>query len=313
MASYILILCIILALELVYIRIAKRAEIIDVPTSRSSHTRQGVVRGGGIVFLFGLLAWWILSGFNDPIAVSGIILVGAVSFADDICGVKISMRLVAQIIAVGMILWQAGFYTVTHPALWVVTLLGAVFVINAFNFMDGINGSLCLYSLVTFATLLYIDLAVVPNFISPALLIISTGSALIFSFFNARNRAICFAGDIGSITVGAITVYALISLVMATSNVGWIVLVAVYATDAALTLARRIALRCNIFQAHRMHAYQILSNEHGRHQLVVAGTIAALQLTINIFAIFLNAPYLLLAISLMCLAIPYVAIVRTPR
>lgn len=90
---------------------------------------------------------------------------------------------------------------------------------------------------------------------------------------------------------------------------GWIVLVSVYGTDAALTILRRIAMRKNIFEAHRMHAYQLLCNELGHSHLAVAATYAAIQLAINAGAIFLPINrYVYLGCVIAVLSLGYILI-----
>ena len=70
-------------------------------------------------------------------------------------------------------------------------------VINAYNFMDGINGITGGYSLVVLGALAYINCAVT-QFVMPELIYIAIAGCLVFCFFNFRKKAKCFAGDCGS-------------------------------------------------------------------------------------------------------------------
>lgn len=281
---YALIFFLLLIFEIAYIRCARRAGIVDVPNVRSSHSGN-VVRGGGILYFFGLLIWWLWGGCAHWPLMLAIASLAAISFADDLHEMPVWARLMVQIGAAVVIVWQSA--GVPLPGLWWLT---AVFVgvgmINAFNFMDGLNGLVGLYSIVLFAALAYINIYIAPGFIDQRLLIISCMTSLVFCFFNFRQQALCFAGDVGSIVVGAISFYAVLRLVLYTGSIGWAVLVIVFGVDVVLTIARRIAMGQNVLKAHRMHAYQIASNELGAGQLAVSSSVALIQLAIDIPAIF---------------------------
>ena len=60
---YLLILVLLFLAELFYFKIADRCNIIDKPNERSSHTKV-TLRGGGIIFYFGALAYFLTSGFE---------------------------------------------------------------------------------------------------------------------------------------------------------------------------------------------------------------------------------------------------------
>lgn len=114
--------------------------------------------------------------------------------------------------------------------------------------------------------------------------------------------------------MGAVMFFGLLSLIITTGQWTWIVLVAVYGTDAALTVLRRLVAGQNIFRSHRLHAYQLLCNEMGCPQLPVAGAYAAMQLAINAGAIFLEInPYVYLSSVIAGLSIFYIIIIRTAK
>ena len=92
MQTYLLLFFVLLATELAYFRIADRCNIIDRPNERSSHSSI-VLRGGGIIFLFGLWVWACFFGPAYPWFLAGVTLVAGVSFVDDIRWLPDSVRL----------------------------------------------------------------------------------------------------------------------------------------------------------------------------------------------------------------------------
>ncbi|MDR3268214.1 MAG: UDP-GlcNAc--UDP-phosphate GlcNAc-1-phosphate transferase, partial [Tannerella sp.] len=152
-------------------------------------------------------------------------------------------------------------------------------ILNAYNFMDGINGITGLYSLSVLAGLQYVNCRIVaftpPDFINYAIV-----ACLVFLFFNYRKHAKCFAGDVGSMAIAFWIMVLLFQLMIASGSVRWILFLAVYGVDSVATILHRIYLKQNIFQAHRMHFYQVLTNERGISHLKVSALYAMVQLAI---------------------------------
>lgn len=134
-------------LEVVYFRMAARFNIIDKPNERSSHSSI-VLRGGGIIFLFGVWLWCVLFGFHYPLFLAAVTLAAGISFIDDIHSLPDSVRLVIQFIAMGLMIGQIFLSDsfVFGESLWakiafvVIALIVCVGATNIYNFMDGING-----------------------------------------------------------------------------------------------------------------------------------------------------------------------------
>ena len=101
------------------------------------------------------------------------------------------------------------------------------------------------------------------SFIEQAYLIVAIIGMLVFSIFNFRpkGKAKCFAGDVGSIGIAFIILFALGKLMLATQDVTYIVFFLMYGIDGSLTIFHRIMLHENLGQAHRKHAFQLMSNE----------------------------------------------------
>jgi UDP-N-acetylmuramyl pentapeptide phosphotransferase/UDP-N-acetylglucosamine-1-phosphate transferase len=145
--------------------------------------------------------------------------------------------------------------------------------------MDGINGITGLYSLAILASLQYVNLQILtftpPDFINFAIL-----ACLVFLFFNYRERAKCFAGDVGSMGISFWIVTLLLQLMIKSHSIIWIFFLVVYGVDTICTILHRIYLKQNIFEAHRLHFYQILSNEKGISHLKVSFLYAVIQLLV---------------------------------
>jgi len=270
---------VLVALEMIYFKVAAHFAIIDKPNQRSSHAIP-TIRGGGIVFVFALLVWFITHDFEYPALIIGALMIAVVSFLDDIGEQSARIRLVIQLVGLMFIGWQAGF---TDQPVWIsfIVIVVGVGTLNAFNFMDGINGITGVYSLVNLVTFYYINRSIVA-FTENDLIITMITGVVVFLFFNFRKRARCFAGDVGSVTIAFVQLFLLLKLVHATNNYGWILLFLVYGVDTVITIVYRLTRKENIFQAHRQHLFQYFSNELGVPHLWVALLYGTLQAAANV-------------------------------
>lgn len=292
-----LILTLLFVLEVVYFRVADRLNIIDRPNERSSH-RQVVLRGGGIIFLLGMWLWAIFYGIQYPWFLVGLTLIAGVSFIDDIHSLPDSVRLVAQFSAMFMMFQELGILNLNQWWMVVAALIVGVGIINAYNFMDGINGITGGYTLAVLLPLLWIDTHG-PSFVAPSLLVVAILSCLVFCFFNFRTQARCFAGDVGSVGIAFIVVFALGGLIIQTKDITYIILLALYGVDSVLTICHRIQLHENLGRAHRKHMYQLMANELGMRHTTVATIYSALQLLISMGLILLPVNHWLYAIGVL--------------
>lgn len=282
--EYIVVLVVLFIAELVYFKIADRYNIIDKPNERSSHT-QLTLRGGGIVFYFGALAYFLYSGFEYPYFFIGLTAITAISFLDDIFTLSNKIRLVVHLISVLLMFYQWNLFALSW--LWVLpALIGVIGTINAYNFMDGINGITAWYSIIVLALLASVNTEV--GFIDPSLIVYVMLGAAVFAFFNFRVKAKSFAGDVGSVSMAFIVVFLLGQLIITTGNFIYILFLAVYGIDAVWTIVRRALKKENIFEAHRSHLYQYLSNEAGINKLYVAFGYGVLQFVIGSAVISLS-------------------------
>lgn len=281
--STILILLTLFLLELFYFKIAGHYNIIDKPNHRSSHTSL-TIRGGGVIFCLSAILYFCLYTFNYPYFIIGLFLISVISFLDDLLTLNNKIRLAVHLISVGLMFYQLDVFVL--PWYWLV--IAGIFVIgtiNAYNFMDGINGITGFYSLIIIATLYYINEYII-TFTSKELLIITGLSLIVFNFFNFRKRAKCFAGDVGSVSIAFIILFLLLQLIIQTKDFSYILLLLVYGFDAVTTIIFRAIRREKITEAHRSHFYQYLVNEKKMPHLVVSSLYGLVQLSINILIIF---------------------------
>ena len=297
---YIIIFALLLAIELVYFKIADKFNIIDKPNERSSHSTI-VLRGGGIIFaisIFVWMLWQMLNGewgiVNDYLPfIVGLFLIAGLSFVDDIHSLPDSVRLVVQFTAMALMFWSMD---IMQWQLWwviIIALIVCVGATNIINFMDGINGITAGYGLAMLLPIALVNgswLKVHGNyFIEPSYLIVAIIGLLVFCIFNFRSKgkAKCFAGDVGSIGIAFIIIFALGRLMWVTQDVTYIVFFLVYGVDGTLTIFHRIMLHENLGQAHRKHAYQLMANELKMSHVTVSLLYMGIQLAISLGFIYL--------------------------
>ena len=174
----------------------------------------------------------------------------------------------------------------------IVALFFCVGATNIINFMDGINGITAGYALAMLVPIALLDSSSkfqVSGFIEPSYLVVAIIGVLVFSIFNFRpkGKAKCFAGDVGSIGIAFIILFALGRLMFATQDVTYIVFFLMYGVDGSLTIFHRIMLHENLGQAHRKHAFQLMSNELKMGHVTVTFIYMITQLIISLGFIYL--------------------------
>ena len=302
--TYVIIAALLLAAELIYFRIADKCNIIDKPNERSSHSTI-VLRGGGIIFSLSMIVWAILMVVQGRDIVPylpfliGLVLICGVSFWDDVHSLPDSVRLVAQFTAMALMFWSMG---IMHWNMWwfvIIALIVCVGATNVINFMDGINGITAGYALAVLVPLALVNEeiagqarnegAIGAGFIEPSYLIVAIIGVLVFSIFNFRpkGKAKCFAGDVGSIGIAFIMLFAIGKLIVQTGDITYLIFLLVYGIDGVLTICHRILLHENLGEAHRKHAYQLMANELKMSHMVVSLLYMAMQLVVSLGFIYL--------------------------
>ena len=321
MWMYVVIFVALLVAELLYFRVAKRFGIVDEPSVRSSHT-SAVLRGGGIIIPLSMFLWAFLLVLMNAGSVTvdhwpflmGLLLIAVTGFIDDVRSLPAMLRLVVMFVVVGLMLGQVllenGGVAVDHwlngVVLFIVALIVFVGGVNIINFMDGINGITAGYGLVVLVSLILLNGRSEVPFTPNSFLWVAALGVLVFGLFNFRpkGKAKCFAGDVGSLSVGFILVFSLFRLIRQTGDVTWIVLMVVYGVDGVLTIIHRLMLHENISVAHRKHAYQLMANELKMDHRVVTALYMVMQLVISLVAIYL-IPNTVIAhwVYLVCVAV----------
>ena len=264
---YLIILVLLFLAELFYFYIADKYNIIDKPNERSSHARI-TLRGGGVIFYFGVLAYFLTNHFEYPWFMLALTLITLISFIDDIRSTSQVLRLVFHFSAMGLMFYQWGLFSLPWWTI-LVALIICTGIINAYNFMDGINGITGGYSLIILGALAFINHSVV-SFAEPDLIYTMLCAVLVFNFFNFRKRAKCFAGDVGAVSIAFTILFLIGRLIIQTGDFSWIILLVVYGIDSVLTIVHRLMLHENIGLPHRKHLYQIMANELRMPHVVVA-------------------------------------------
>ena len=291
---YGIVIVILLVLELLYFKLADKFNIIDKPNERSSHSSI-VLRGGGVIFSLAMVAWTVMMIVQGEWSVVleylpflvGLLLVAGVSFWDDVKSLPDSVRLVVQFGAMALMFWSMG---IMHWNMWWIVLVALVVCVgatNVINFMDGINGITAGYALAVLLPLLLLNGSI--GFIAESYLVVAIIGVLVFCLFNFRpkGKAKCFAGDVGSIAIAFIMLFAIGRLVVMTQDVTYLIFLLVYGVDGCLTICHRILLHENLGEAHRKHAYQLMANELNIGHVKVSLLYMAMQLVVSLGFIYL--------------------------
>jgi len=262
---------------LLYFKVAIRYNIIDKPNERSSHSKN-IIRGGGVIFLAASFVALIL--YPDYwIFVLGTFTIGTISFIDDRITLSNKIRLLFHLTAVGLLFLELNVFQIFPIYITSTLFVFVIGTINAYNFMDGINGITGVYSLVVLGGLQYVNYKTT-SFIEKDLIWLPILASLVFLCFNFRKTARCFAGDVGSITIAFWILFLLLKLIIHTADVSYILFLLIYGLDAATTVIFRAIRRENIFEAHRSHFYQFLANEKRISHLYVATGYGFVQLIV---------------------------------
>lgn len=265
--TYFIILILLFVAELLYFRIADRYNIIDKPNERSSHSYV-TLRGGGIIFYIGVFFYFLFNQYAYPWFFAGLTLISIVCFIDDVGSLPSLFRLCIQILAMGLMFYEWNLFAMPWYV-WLVALILCTGTINAFNFMDGINGITGGYGIVIASALWYINEKII-SFTDENLIVILILSLAVFNVFNFRTKARCFAGDVGAASVAFILIFLLGRLIIQTGDFSYLVLLALYGVDTVLTILHRIILKEPLMVAHRKHMYQLMANELKIPHIVVS-------------------------------------------
>lgn len=260
----------------IYIGIAKRFRIFDIPNERSSHI-EVVPRGGGIAFIMAffvsLVALTIKDVVKEPVYITllvGGLSVGLIGLLDDIKGLSLKARLIVHVVSAIFAVSQLAelptvFGIENYIILSVIAVIAIVWSINLFNFMDGINGLAgfeAVFISLSAALILYIN----DEFFHAVTLFALAMCCIGFLLLNFPAGKL-FMGDSGSGFLGfCIAIYAIGTSV--TDNISpwsWFILYGVFVVDATYTLITRIITRQKWWEGHSLHGYQKLTKSLKSH------------------------------------------------
>ncbi|WP_143960712.1 MraY family glycosyltransferase [Litoribacter populi] len=299
---YLFALCALLITEIIYIQLARNYRIVDIPTDRSSH-KVPTVRGGGVIFPIALILPFYFGEINQSLVIV-VLLVATISFLDDMFSLSQLPRAIAQIAGTLYIFYDLGVFQIEWFYILICTVLFFGW-INAFNFMDGINGISVLYCLVSLISFSFLEV----NFIYHETFVILGLACMVFSVFNLRQKAVAFLGDVGSISLAIILGYFMVHTIVQTGNFFYLIFFSIYGVDTIITIFIRLIKKENILHPHRSHLYQYLVNERGISHLTVSATYAICQLLLNTVLIHLvgmeNMTAITFTLTLCCIFFLY--------
>ncbi|MBD3916650.1 UDP-phosphate glycosyltransferase [Nocardioides hwasunensis] len=292
----------------------RKWQIIDVPNARSSHSAP-VPRGGGIGILVGVLAGVLASQLavgghlenevDKPVLAWLPLLVAlamaALGLMDDMSSLPGSVRLAVQAVVFGLASWGLAASTSDMDvSSWLFVPLAAfvgVGFVNAFNFMDGVNGISSLNAIVAgtwFAWLgAYQD---VDGLVVPGLAL--AGASLGFLPWNAP-RARIFLGDVGSYAIGALIIMmSVVSWVQGVPIALCVAPLVIYVVDTGWAITKRAMGGRALMDAHREHVYQRLVDSGWSH-LGASLTTAAASVACVTVAVVLQRYSSLVALTAM--------------
>ena len=311
-------------------RLLKKNNILDIPNERSSHVIS-TPRGGGIGIVSAIIIGWIVDrtftltlNSHDIIILGGCFGLAIVCFIDDIRGLPAASKLIFQIIFM-------------FPGFWIISETGGIFrgwldieldmlftgllwlwFINLFNFMDGIDGLTGVEVFVLGVGLAFFSATGIINeqVLGPS--VVFMASALGFLVWNWAPSKV-FLGDVGSIPLGYLIGWSLISITPETiSHPSLLVIILIlpgyYLADASITLGVRILRRKNIFEAHRYHFYQKAVQNGASHSTVCIAVLVVNILLLSIALMFAGSkPIFALITSGIVIGILFVWMLRKTK
>ncbi|WP_287709751.1 hypothetical protein, partial [Microcystis sp. M054S2] len=182
---------------------------------------------------------------------------------------------------VSLLLWQTGGLFKMKTWQIVPGFILVVGIINSYNFMDGINGMNALYSIAMIGILGILRVNGIIILPVPEVFYSLMSALLAFSLFNVRKKALCFSGDVGSISIAYIVSLMIIQVMIATDSSVWILLFGVYGLDSVGTIVLRIIRGEKVWMPHRTHFYQYLVNERKWPHVQVSLMYASLQFLLS--------------------------------
>lgn len=295
-----------------------RLGVFDVPNHRSSHSRI-TLRGGGVAPLLGILVGGIWAGATLDgearllvgVVIAAAVIMSLVGLAEDIRGLRVVVRAGLQLLIGAAIAVTLGAASGIH---WLWIPVAALFFaanVNFTNFMDGVNGISGIHGLVV--GLIYAALGALSDL--PGLVAVGLIIAASFVAFVPWNFAPpgMFLGDVGSYLLGGVVgATAIAALTAGLDPVAALAPLAIYWADAVSTLFRRAAQGEPVFEAHRSHAYQRLTNTGFSH-IVVAVIVGVFTAAVGGIGLLVGASLLNSWLAAVLILVGAVGFLTLPR
>lgn len=299
---------------------------LDKPNSRSLHETP-TPRLGGIAILVGIilpLFWFSLNGVinsNYSLVLLSLALVAGISIIDDFYSISFVIRIIVHLIAAFIIVDSGylvtdivtgwGAYTLPIIVASALSVFFIVWMINLYNFMDGVDGiagGMAVFGFGTFALIGFIE-SQMDFAISSLVISLSSLGFLLWNYPPAK----IFMGDSGSSSLGLLAA----TLALYSHAEGFIpiwvsvIIFSPFIVDATVTLIRRILRRERFWDAHKSHYYQQVAESGGISRMKLVNLEYGLMLVCSVIATTTyNAGLLVQLLSMLVLAILYFVLMR---
>ncbi len=282
------------------------------------------VVGGGFIYWVSIVILYVTLCSFEPwqckVWVGGLTILAFTCWYDDFRPLPVFPRMVIQLLAVAALIWQLCYSHAEIWPWWMVPIAAfvAIWQLNAWNFMDGINGITGTMTIAVALPLMFCAPVSIKDatFLNLVISLVVICASLAFLIFNFRNKAKCFAGDVGSVSIAFILMFLWGNILVVNHNWWTIVFFAVYLVDAGLTLLLRLLQHENVFKPHRKHAYQQLVYRYRWNPLLVSSIYSLVQLVVSIIAIAISSlifKYIYLGLVFLLLSGIYLCIVKRRR
>jgi UDP-N-acetylmuramyl pentapeptide phosphotransferase/UDP-N-acetylglucosamine-1-phosphate transferase len=238
-----------------------------------------------------------LSPHPSAFLLAAFLVLGSVSFYDDRHGASVSTRLLSQFLAAFLGMAALGEHALLLGDIlpfWLdrtLLLVGWVWFMNLYNFMDGIDGITGVQSLCTAlgAALLLALIGGTTEPLSLSLAAVIAGSCAGFLVYNWHPAKI-FLGDVGSVPLGFFLGFLLIKIAAMGHPFAALILPLYYLADSGITIVKRLLRHEKIWHAHKSHFYQRAAAGEGRHDRVVLWILATNIILIGLSSLALFKP-----------------------
>ncbi len=267
------------------VRYALNHQLLDHPNERSSHTLP-TPRGGGLAIVSTFIVLIVVLTVTDYISVRDMLafagagaLVATIGWWDDRHQVSIKIRLAVHFLAavwamywLGIVDGYKGLPAIVQVGLAIVTLIYLVWMLNLYNFMDGINGVASVQAItggIAFTLIASVIGTADKSSVIALALVAPTLGFLGWNFPRAR----IFMGDVGSGTLGLILGILSLHAGLLKPELfwSWLILLGVFIVDASYTLMTRVLRKEKFYEAHCSHAYQQAARRFNSHVPVTLG------------------------------------------